>query len=244
MKLLRLAFCIFGLILCAAHPSLAQTNVYSLNVVGYINLTLYPGDNLIANQLDFTSTGQTNRLDDVLKGAPSGATFKFWDFSTHSFTPTSAFNGTNWSINYEFDLSKGAVLNSPVLATNTFVGTVAQYSNLIPEFGGPVWQPNYADGIHLLASPVPVGAPMSTMFYFVTGRNARQGESVTLLDPSAQTYLTTTYDSVNGWDNGDPTLAVGRAAWFNLGPVSVPEPGILSILVLPALAIVRRKTRC
>src|ERR1043166_2369568 len=44
--------------------SLAQSsNVYSLNVVGYINLQLTNGFNLIANQLDLDGTGTNNTLN-------------------------------------------------------------------------------------------------------------------------------------------------------------------------------------
>jgi hypothetical protein len=243
MKLFGLPFGVLLTLLGAAFSSFAQTNVTSINVVGYINLTLYPGDNLIANQLNFYATGRTNRINDILHNVPSGSTYTMWDFSTQSYLPVSAFDGTTWSINYQLELSQGALVHCPTLATNTFVGDVVAYSNLIPEFGGPVWQPNYADGLHLLSSPVPVAASMSTLFYFVTGRSARQGENVTLLDPATQSYLTTTYDSLTGWDNGDPTLAVGRAAWFNLGPVNVPEPGVFSLLVLPGAVWLRRKTR-
>jgi len=242
MKLFGFPSVTLALLLGTASSYSDLTNVVSINVVGYINLTLYPGDNLIANQLNFYSAGQTNRINDVLRNVPVGTTFTTWDFATQSFVLLSSFNGTNWSINYQFDLSQGALVHCPALATNTFVGDVVPYSNLTPEFGGPVWQPNYADGIHLLSSPVPVAAQISTNFYYVTGRAPRQGESVTFLDPATQTYLISTYDSLNGWDNGDPILGVGRSAWFNLGPVSVPEPGTLSLLLLPALALARRKT--
>jgi hypothetical protein len=44
----------------------AQNNVYSLNVVGYYNVTMKPGYNLVANQLN---TG-TNGLGQVIPGAP------------------------------------------------------------------------------------------------------------------------------------------------------------------------------
>ena len=48
-----------------AASSMAQ--VYSVNAVGYINLTMCPGFNLAANQLNATGN---NRLDTVLPAAP------------------------------------------------------------------------------------------------------------------------------------------------------------------------------
>jgi hypothetical protein len=52
--------------IASAATSMAQA-VYSVNAVGYINLTLKPGFNLVANQLNATGN---NRLDTVLPAAP------------------------------------------------------------------------------------------------------------------------------------------------------------------------------
>jgi hypothetical protein len=52
--------------IAGAATSMAQA-VYSVNAVGYVNLTLQPGFNLVANQLNSTPN---NRLDTVLPTAP------------------------------------------------------------------------------------------------------------------------------------------------------------------------------
>ncbi len=49
---LALAIAGFGTLPESGH---AQTNVYSINVVGYYNVTLVPGWNLLANQLRQTN---------------------------------------------------------------------------------------------------------------------------------------------------------------------------------------------
>ncbi|MCX7723419.1 MAG: hypothetical protein N2379_10260, partial [Verrucomicrobiae bacterium] len=46
--------------------TVAQTNVYSQNVVGYINLTLTNQITLVANQLDLDGTGTNNTVLTVL----------------------------------------------------------------------------------------------------------------------------------------------------------------------------------
>lgn len=68
-----------------ALSSMAQSSVYSLNVVGYVNVTLYGSDvegselSMIANPLDVDGTGTNNVLDTVLgTGLPTGTTIFPW----------------------------------------------------------------------------------------------------------------------------------------------------------------------
>lgn len=75
--------------------SQAQSNVYSLNVVGYVNLTLKPGYNLITPQLKDAS-GST-QINVILTNAPAladGSTFFGWDATLQTFTPAANFIGT------------------------------------------------------------------------------------------------------------------------------------------------------
>jgi hypothetical protein len=219
-------------------PAAFGQATYSINVVGYYNTTLYVGDNLIANQLGTTD----NTLNNVLThGVAHGSTFTKWDPVGNQFLPFSMFDAatTNWSINYSFTYGEGAVLHSPTAALNTFVGEV--YPGFDIDTGTLNWHPNYANGLHLISSPVPMARPMDQMFAVVTGRSPRDGEWVRLLDPSTQTYITTFFDAPSGtWSNGDPVLGVGMAAWFNL----VPEPSTTALLALGAAAMLwRRRAR-
>jgi hypothetical protein len=77
--------------LASAATSMAQA-VYSLNVVGYINLTLKPGFNLIANQL---KASPDNKLDTILPAAPLlSAVYKFSTVSQNFTIELS--DGSNW----------------------------------------------------------------------------------------------------------------------------------------------------
>ena len=53
-------------------------NVYSLNVVGYINIPLVEGFNLVANQLDFDGTGLNNTPANVLCDEPPSQQSGLW----------------------------------------------------------------------------------------------------------------------------------------------------------------------
>ena len=210
----------------------ASAQVISINVVGYYNLTIHPGQNLIASQLLQTN----NTLDYILSGGvPAGSTLAKWDSGANQFLPVSTFDGANWSVNYSLTLGEGALLTSASRWTNLFVGEVGHY---VPIGGTNIWQPNYGNGLHLLSDPIPRSGPMDVMFPNVTGRAPQEGESVQLLDAATQTYITTTFHTDTGWDNGNPTLGVGQAAWFNLGPSVVPEPGALTLMGLGAGALV------
>lgn len=225
--------------LCLA--ALAFSLVSSANTfaaaVGYYNVFIFPGDNLVANQLD----NGTNTLNSLFnnQSLPNGDTFTMWDSTANQFTPISTYDATSktWSINYLFGFGEGGVLHDSAGYTNTFVGIV--YPGFDVGTGVLDWHPNYSPGLHLIASPVPLA---DSTFQDVVGREPRDGEWVKTLDPMTQTYTLTTYHLGTGWDNGTPGLAVGEAAWFNL--VAVPEPCGLVIGGLGAvvLACSRRRT--
>ena len=61
----KVLICAAALAAASAFTSMAQ-NVYSLNIVGYINIPLVDGFNLVANQLDFDGTGLNNTPANIL----------------------------------------------------------------------------------------------------------------------------------------------------------------------------------
>jgi len=209
------------------------------NIVGYVNRPIVPGASLVANQLN---ASPNNSINNILLSVADGATFTKWDSSANAFLPQSVFNlGTHsWSINYSLNLGEGALVTSPSLTTNTFVGEVVGYTNIISDIGNGKWEPNYADGLHLIACPMPVGGTVSFMFAKVTGRGPEAGEWVKVLDEGTQTYITATF-SGSAWDN-DPSLGVTHAAWFNLGPV-VPEPSSMALIGVAGLVAWRFRQR-
>ena len=223
-----------GLALCA-FTARAQSNVYSLNIVGYVNAIFQPGNNWFGNPLsNTTASGTDNTLSQLFPIAPDGTTVSLWNAMQNQYTPSATFSGGAWSGDLALEPGTGALLNTPSLFTNTFVGTVLDLNgsgwdglSLHPPqpFSGP-------NGLYLLSSQCPVALPVSggpSTFEAIIGRAPREGEQVTTLDPLTQTYATTTF--VGGaWNNGDPSLAIGQAALFNLGPV--PEPSVLGLMAV------------
>jgi len=108
--------------------------VYSVNAVGYVNVTLRPGYNLIANPLN----GTNNAITTVIPTAPDGtASFK-WNALSQSFAEADYFlvDGGGW-VDGDFNRStntlnpgEGVFIqnNSGANVTLTFVGEVPQGS--------------------------------------------------------------------------------------------------------------------
>lgn len=233
----RIRVLIAALVLTIGLPA-TSTAQYASNVVGYINITLYPGDNLIANQL----IPPDPSLNGIISFQPSlslygGSTFTLWNTATGAQS-LSTFNasGGGWDNNLNWSIYDAGVLHitGPQM-TLTLVGEVpTQY---IPgEFGGSLYVPPQRNpGLYLLSTP----APASEFSYFtnIVGRLPQDGEFVARLDELTQTYTT---NSFNGafWSHGEPSLNVGEAAFFNLVALAeVPEPSSIALIGLGAVGL-------
>lgn len=227
--------------------TLAVSGQTSLNIVGYVSSIFRPGNTWFGNPLDYG----TNLLRLVIPTAPEGTTVSLWSSTLNAYTPTATYSSGMWNGNLMLNPGTGALLTTPSLFTNTFVGQVLDFNGALFDglnfhepspFAGP-------NGLYLFSSKAPVALsghvfnPASgqfSVFEAIIGRAPHNGEQVTTLDALTQTYFTTTFLS-GAWNNGDPTLALGQAAMFNIGPV--PEPSALALLAagLGALALARRR---
>jgi hypothetical protein len=147
----------------------AQSTVYSLNVVGYYNVTLLPGWNLLANQLIETN----NNANFVLFPPPSadGSLLCRFNPTTQSFyEPSTYLDGAGWfgplgdpnDPELNLPLGEGFFVWTPVTWIATFAGEVAQgtLSNSLPA--------NYS----LKASMIPQGGTLSSDLGFPAIDNA------------------------------------------------------------------------
>lgn len=180
--------------------SMAQ-NVYSLNVVGYYNVTVPAnGFALVANQLG--TANQT--LGSIIPTAPDGTLFVKWDgvsYSTAIYDELEPGWLPSGSAARSFDLGEGAFIKNvgATPMTLTFVGEVKQgeTSNQLP-LGFSIESLNtpQAGGINSFGYPVEDGA------------------LVIQWDKATQAYKTAIYDELEpGWLPVTPTLEVGEAFW-------------------------------
>jgi hypothetical protein len=116
----------------AASAFMAQAQVYSVNIVGYVNQVLPEGTVVaVANPLD----NGTNDLDSVFGSLDKNSTANFWNGS--GFTPATK-TATGWNPNTPTPVGSGLFINSKSAITNTYVGQIVVNSgesvtNSLPE---------------------------------------------------------------------------------------------------------------
>jgi hypothetical protein len=211
---------------------MAQTNVYSLNAVGYINLTLQPGFNIITVPLLASPDNTIGTVLNNANGSLTGNNVYFYNNATGLYSEDSArpvgtargntSNANGWANNGTNVASPGIGFwfqNSTASAiTVTFVGTVPS---------GPITNTLVA-GFNLVGSVVPLPANadiVSNSLSSFTTYNI--GDDVYTFDPTqppASQY--TEYASASGrgggfgylgqWQSpGDPIIPnVGQGFWY------------------------------
>jgi hypothetical protein len=179
----------------------SENEVYSLNVVGYVNVTCPPGFSLIANQLN---ASPNNNLTNLIKNVPYFTTFSIFNpatgFSTYTFddidstwlpdspTPVLAPGGGGFIRN-----------NTATNFTVTFVGEVLEGSltNSLPA------------GRAIVSSKVPVTGRLTELLF-----PASPGDLVHVHN-NLTGYATYSFDDIDLiWlpgNPGGPTINVGQA---------------------------------
>ncbi len=185
----------------------SNAQVYSANVVGYVQETLSPGFNMIENPLDLDGTGTNNTLQTTL-GTQLPAGSSVYAFANGAFaSPSALFSHSVWSggtnaANAALNPGGGVFLNlnsaSPV--TVTLVGNVLQGSLSNP----------YISGFNIISSQVPIaGLITSTLNYTPTA-----GDSIYVWNAPTQGYNTPSSLYSHGAWNVQPNLAIGQAVFL------------------------------
>ena len=128
--------------------SMAQANVYSLNVVGYVNANYVPGFNAAANPL---VGSPDNTLNTVLAGTgvPDNTIVFTWDAAAQDFSPilpTYVAGTGTWTPNASVIQGQGFFVLAPTAFTHTWVGEVKQGTTTTP----------ILPGFNGIASPAPI----------------------------------------------------------------------------------------
>jgi hypothetical protein len=125
--------------------SMAQSNVYSLNVVGYVNYTLVGGGLFTAtsNPLNSSSNTLAGVFGTAGIGLPAGSSVQVWDYALQDFVPYnktpvgSGWSGVGATVPFTPGQAVYVKVNTPANYTNTYVGEVLQgnlTNNTLPNF--------------------------------------------------------------------------------------------------------------
>jgi hypothetical protein len=187
--------------LCAAGiaTSMAQTPVYSVNAVGYVNTPLVKGNNLISNPLDNKAT-DGNMVKNLFATLPGGSQVFVFNGSKFDLAEVDLLSGevTGAAATKVINPGDGVFVNVQQAGTITFVGEVKQ---------GPLSNPIPA-GFSIKSSQVPQ-AGTATQLAFPAG----EGDQIFIFDEPTQKYKVFGFN-LGAWDT-DPTIDVGEAFFVN-----------------------------
>jgi hypothetical protein len=204
-------------LLCAAGiaalaiPAMAQTPVYSLNVVGYVNLQITNGFNMVANQFDYDGTGTNNTLGTVF-GSNLTAGSAVYGYNAGSFVLSTYLGNGKWSgssnvVNASMNPGNAFWLKSfPAGATNvTLVGNVYQGTNvqILPL------------GFQFVAAVPPISGGLQG----VLGYKPNGGDATYQYNAISRSYTlhTCLNPATTNWSNGgQPVPAVGEGFWLKV----------------------------
>jgi hypothetical protein len=207
-------------------------NVYSLNVVGYINIPLVDGFNLIANQLDFDGTGLNNTPANILgTNVPPNTAVYGWalggGWNIAQYTVGRA--GAGWSVESgsmpTLNPGQGVWLSIPSggsLTINSNITTVGQVDQ------GSLINTNFmpAGGFSLLSSIVPIAGGLQTVLNYTPLANDTVYQWSTATTPPSwiiNQYTVGRAGSAWSLEAGpagspaEPTLSVGQGFWLSSG---------------------------
>jgi hypothetical protein len=186
-----------------AATAVAQSNVYSINVVGYYNVVLPANTSLlVGNQLNTTN----NTLPGVIPSTTPGAQFQKFNggFSAYTFDP----DDNAWvpdATGVTLAPGEGGFIRAPSATTVTFVGEVRQglLTNNLPVGtlvirGSIVPQATNISGLGLIP---PYAEPGDQLQTFHGGYNA------STFDPDDNAWLPT-----------DQNIAVGEGFFYRKSP--------------------------
>lgn len=175
----------------------AAAQVYSVNAVGYINVTIPPGTlSIVANQLN---TGG-NTVAEVIPTAAEGTII--YKYSQAGGFAIIAYEFGSWGAGGTTTIAPGEAffVASPTGATPltlTFVGEVPQ--------GAALTTPLLA-GLNLVGSQVPQAGALGADLGFP----AAEGDVLYQWDNTNQRYRDPNGYEFGAWSGGDPAIAVGE----------------------------------
>jgi len=191
------ALLLAGLMASSSLASLQAQTVYSINAVGFINVSAPQGFSMVANQL----AGTANKISDILPAPPVGTkVFKFNGTGFDVFEFLGApFNTWFPSGDGTFDLGGGAFVSNPSASplTLTFVGEVptGEVVNSLPA------------GFSIKSSMIPQAGALSSSLGFP----ASATDKVYLFNGTSYDVHELLGAPFNAWFPSEPSVEVGEA---------------------------------
>ncbi|MCO5051836.1 MAG: hypothetical protein M9920_05990 [Verrucomicrobiae bacterium] len=182
--------------------STAQSNVYSLNIVGYVNVQLEANKlALVSNPL--IPTDGNNDINNTFKladGSSDGSQAFVWNTGTASWVSTEWIDGLGWTDAINVGLGEVAFINPSSNQTITFVGEVATGTTTT----------TLGSGLSLVGSKIPVAGP-------APGSSVgNDGDSV--FTWSGNSWNSFEYIGGFGWTSDDengPSVGVAEGFFYN-----------------------------
>jgi hypothetical protein len=233
----------------------SQAQVFSANIVGYANVVLTNGFNMVANPFN---AGSSNGMNEIFPSLPDNTSLFQWNQASSTFRINIYDSGGTGDPNSWFNSDESASVPIPTIApgagfflslpnsvstiTNTFVGSVA------PQVGGSVSN-LLLRGFNMVGSQIPLGGNDSGVLWGLGGGTASPGflpdnTAVYQWQRTTKTYVINIFDTggaprplsgsdyTNGWFNSDeslsvppPPFTVGQG-FFLVMPNSIPIGGI------------------
>jgi len=186
--------------LTAAGIASSMAQVYSVNVVGYINKALPSGFYMVANQLD-NKTG--NKAVELIPTPPNNTFIFKFNPSNGGYDTIDYVDGA-WEgddVNMTLNPGEGAFISSPATHNVTFVGEVVKPDTSIPA------------GFSIRSSVLPQSLPLDQLEF-----PASNNDFVFQFNPANGGYIVNDYiDGAWEGDNGGtaPTPAIGESFFIS-----------------------------
>jgi hypothetical protein len=191
----------------------------SVNVVGYVTITLAPGFAMIANPLEAPDSS----VAELFKVMPDGTTVSKFDPQTSRLSENTRNQGKWLNPGEKLVPGEGAIIFNPTLDYKSlhFAGNVRQggYSIPIPA------------GFSMRSSPKPLSGRLDSDLHFPIA----DGDVIHLFDRDRQKYVLHPF-SATEWSSNPPVVGVGESFWvakqsaknwigYSSGAVNPPAAG-------------------
>jgi hypothetical protein len=200
----------------AAGVMSSQAQVYSQNIVGYVNLNLSEGFQLVATPLDYDGTGTNSSVTNIYSTSlpVNSQIYAYSDgaYTVASYAKNKTGTSTNWSANPLINPGFGYWVSIPAGAFGggtsniTVVGTVLQGNLVNPALTGP--------GYSIVGSQVPVAGGITASLNY----NPNPNDQIYTYAGGAYTvysYAKNKTGTSTNWAPSIPSINVGQGFWLN-----------------------------